>query len=173
MFFRFFVGLGNAGIYTVDLALVQEFMPAHKRGWVSALITTLLPAGSLLAGMAAWLLPIIGWRGLFVVGLSPLMLVLMIRYWVPESPRWLMRMGRMEEARKSLAWALMVDPKEIQLPAGAAGRADPLARAVQVSAAGHGQMLTGLTQTGGLARAVGRDAARAWCSTHPRRTRRS
>ena len=31
-------------------------------------------------------------------------------------PRWLMRMGRHEEARKSLAWALMIDLKEIQLP---------------------------------------------------------
>ncbi len=49
---------------------------------------TLLPGGSLLAGIiAAWLLPFIGWRGVFVVGLSPLSLVLMIRYWVPESPR--------------------------------------------------------------------------------------
>ena len=58
----------------------------------------------------------IGWRGLFLVGLSPALLVLMIRYWIPESPRWLMRMGRMEEARKSLAWALQCDPKEIELP---------------------------------------------------------
>jgi putative MFS transporter len=31
-------------------------------------------------------------------------LVFMIRYWVPESPRWLIRKGRHEEARKSLAW---------------------------------------------------------------------
>ena len=116
MFFRFFVGIGNAGIFTIDLPLVQEFIPAYKRGWVSALITTLLPAGSMLAGIiAASLLPVIGWRGLFLVGLSPLVLVFMIRYWVPESPRWLMRMGRMEEARKSLAWALMIDPKEIAL----------------------------------------------------------
>jgi putative MFS transporter len=45
----------------------------------------------------------IGWRGLFLVGLAPALLVLMIRYWVPESPRWLMRMGRMVAARKSLA----------------------------------------------------------------------
>src|SRR5947207_3640813 len=63
MFFRFFVGIGNAGIFTIDLPLVQEFMPAHKRGWVSALITTLLPAGSMLAGIiAASLSPVIGWR---------------------------------------------------------------------------------------------------------------
>src|SRR5258706_5965049 len=118
MFFRFFVGVGNAGIFTIDLPLVQEFIPAYKRGWVSALITTLLPGGSMLAGLAAWqLLPIVGWRGLFLVGLVPLVLVFMIRYWVPESPRWLMRMGRMEEARKSLAWALMIDPNEIALPA--------------------------------------------------------
>jgi len=43
MFFRFFVGVGNAGIFTIDLPLVQEFIPAYKRGWVSALVTTLLP----------------------------------------------------------------------------------------------------------------------------------
>src|SRR5579862_3290002 len=72
MFFRLFVGIGNAGIFTIDLPLVQEFVPTHKRGWVSALITTLLPGGSLLAGIiAASLLPFIGWRGLFLVGLSP------------------------------------------------------------------------------------------------------
>ena len=118
MFFRVFVGIGNAGIFTIDLPLVQEFIPAYKRGWVSALITTLLPGGGMLAGLvASWLLPIVGWRYLFLVGLSPLVLVFMIRYWVPESPRWLMRMGRYEEARRSLAWALMIDPKEIALPA--------------------------------------------------------
>jgi putative MFS transporter len=150
VFFRFFVGLGNAGIFTIDFALVQEFVPAHKRGWVSALITTLLPGGSLLAGViSAWLLPAIGWRGLFVIGLSPLVLVLMIRYWVPESPRWLMRMGRMEEARKSLAWALMIDPKEIELPktvpVSEPTRWLDLFKYPRLVAA---SMLTGLTQTG-------------------------
>ena len=34
---RVLVGVGNAGIYTIDLPLVQEFIPAYKRGWVSAL----------------------------------------------------------------------------------------------------------------------------------------
>ncbi|HEX3538630.1 MAG TPA: MFS transporter [Stellaceae bacterium] len=151
MFFRFFVGVGNAGIFTIDLPLVQEFMPAYKRGWVSALITTLLPAGSMLAGIiASSLLPLIGWRGLFLVGLSPIVLVLMIRFWVPESPRWLIRMGRVEEARRSLAWALMIDPKEIALPATIAApektRWLELFNYPKLVAAG---CLTGMTQTGG------------------------
>jgi putative MFS transporter len=116
-FFRFFVGFGNAGLIAVDIPLVQEFVPSSKRGWVSGLTTTLLPAGNILGALSGWLLaPVIGWRGLFLVGLSPALLVLMIRYWVPESPRYLMRMGRFEEARKSLAWALQCDPSEIELP---------------------------------------------------------
>src|SRR5216683_2730842 len=151
VFFRVFVGVGNAGIFTIDLPLVQEFIPAYKRGWVSALVTTLLPGGGMLAGLvASWLLPIIGWRYLFLVGLSPLVLVLMIRYWVPESPRWLIRMGRHEEARRSLAWALMIDPKEIELPTALPSlektRWLDLFKYPKLVAAG---CLTGLTQTGG------------------------
>jgi len=110
----------------------------------------------MLAGfVAAWLLPIIGWRYLFLVGLSPLVLVFMIRYWVPESPRWLMRMGRYEEARRSLAWALMVDPQEITLPAsvepGEKTRWLELFKYPKLVAAG---MCTGLTQTGGASLAL-------------------
>jgi putative MFS transporter len=78
----------------------------------------MLPAGSLLdAVLAAYATPYIGWRGLFAVGLLPASLTLYIRAWVPESPHWLMRMGRFEEARRSLAWALQIDPKDISLPA--------------------------------------------------------
>ncbi len=151
MFFRFFVGVGNAGIYAIDLPLVQEFIPAYKRGWVSALVTTMLPAGGMLAGFVAWqLLPLVGWRGLFLVGLAPLVLVFMIRYWVPESPRWLMRMGRLDEARRSLAWALMIDPREIALPAALPvaekTRWLELFKYPRLVASG---CLTGLTQTGG------------------------
>ena len=117
-FFRFFVGFGNAGLIAVDIPLVQEFVPTSKRGWIAGLTTTLLPAGNLLGALAgAYLSPIIGWRGLFLVGLLPTVLVLLIRVWVPESPRWLMRMGRRDEARESLAWALQVEPQKIELPA--------------------------------------------------------
>ena len=115
--FRFFVGFGNAGLIAVDIPLVQEFVPSSKRGWVSGLTTTLLPAGNMLGALSgAFLAPIIGWRGLFVVGLLPALMVLMVRVWVPESPRWLIRMGRHEEARRSLAWALQIDPSQIEIP---------------------------------------------------------
>jgi putative MFS transporter len=115
---RFFVGMGVTGLYTVDIAIVQEFVPAYKRGWITGLTTTLLPAGTLLGAMAGtWLEPSIGWRGLFAVGLLPAGLTLMIRAWVPESPHWLIGKGRFAEARQSLAWALQVDPESIQLPA--------------------------------------------------------
>ena len=117
VFFRFFVGFGNAGLIAVDIPLVQEFVPTYKRGWVAGLTTVLLPAGNVLGAISgAYLAPHIGWRGLFLVGLTPALLVLMIRYWIPESPRFLMRMGRLDEARKAIAWALQCDPKEIELP---------------------------------------------------------
>ncbi|MEA2745151.1 MAG: transporter, putative metabolite:H+ symporter, partial [Acetobacteraceae bacterium] len=118
---RFFVGMGVTGLYTVDIAIVQEFVPAYKRGWITGLTTTLLPAGTLLGALAGtYLEPSIGWRGLFAVGLLPGALTLLIRAWVPESPHWLIGKGRTDEARKSLAWALQVDPSTIELPATAA-----------------------------------------------------
>jgi putative MFS transporter len=115
-FFRFIIGVGTGGLYCVDLPLVQEFVPSSKRGTVGGLVTSFIPLGILVgAALAATATPFIGWRGLFAVGLIPGLLTLLIRAWVPESPRWLMRMGRLEEARKSLAWALEIDPQTIPL----------------------------------------------------------
>ena len=147
---RFFVGMGVTGLYTVDIAIVQEFVPAYKRGWVTGLTTALLPAGTLLGALSgAFLEQSIGWRGLFVVGLLPAALTLLIRAWVPESPHWLIGKGRIVEARQSLAWALQVDPATIQLPSVAVA-AEPVAwrelfkypRSLIVSC------LTGISQTG-------------------------
>ncbi|MGA2991862.1 MAG: MFS transporter [Candidatus Korobacteraceae bacterium] len=116
--FRFLTGFGVGGLYSVDLPLVQEFVPSSKRGFISGMITSAVPVGNMLAAMTgAFLAPHVGWRGLFVVGLMPALLTLLVRAWVPESPRWLARMGRAEEARKSLAWALEVNPETIPLSA--------------------------------------------------------
>jgi len=116
---RFFVGVGVGGLYCVDLPLVQEFMPSSKRGWVGGLVTCVIPLG---VGLGAVMGALVGsgdWRLLFAIGVLPAVLVLLVRLWVPESPRWLCRQGRYEEARKSLAWALQMDPSTLPLPTAA------------------------------------------------------
>ncbi|HET6608784.1 MAG TPA: MFS transporter [Rhodopila sp.] len=151
-FFRFFVGFGNAGLIAVDIPLVQEFVPASKRGWVSGLTTVLLPAGNILGALAgAYLAPITGWRGLFLVGLAPAVLVVMIRFWIPESPHWLMRMGRHREARQSLAWALKCDPDAIELPVEAsAGERTTWRELFRYPRSAIAVCLIALSQTGGV-----------------------
>jgi putative MFS transporter len=117
-FFRFLIGFGVGGLYCVDLPLVQEFVPASKRGMVGGLVTAAVPIGVLLgAALGAFATPYVGWRGLFAIGMVPGLLTLLIRAWVPESPRWLIQMGRIEEARKSLAWALEMPPGDLPLSA--------------------------------------------------------
>jgi putative MFS transporter len=113
---RFFVGLGVGGLYCVDLPLVQEFMPTSKRGWVGGLVTCVIPLGVGLGAVMGAFMGSDQWRLLFAIGVLPSLIVLLIRVWVPESPRWLARQGRLEEARKSLAWALQVDARTLPLP---------------------------------------------------------
>jgi len=89
-FCRMLVGVGVAGMVTVDLPLVQEFVPSSKRGFVGGIVTSTISVGGALGAAAgAYLGPTIGWRGLFLIGLVPALMTLMIRAWVPESPRWL------------------------------------------------------------------------------------
>jgi len=113
---RFFVGIGVGGLYCVDLSLVQEFVPSSKRGFVGGLVTAVIPLGVGLGAVLAAFMPGDNWRLLFVIGLAPSLLVLLVRLWVPESPHWLARQGRMTEARNSLAWAMQVPPESLPLP---------------------------------------------------------
>jgi putative MFS transporter len=156
VFWRFFVGFGTTGLYSVDITLIQEFVPSAKRGWLTGLTTTMLPAGFLLGALlGAFASPYIGWRGMFAVGLLPALLTLYIRAWVPESPHWLIRRGRPAEARQSLAWALQMDPKDIELPAAL----PPIEKTRWVELFKYPRSiiagcLVGLTQTGGVALAL-------------------
>ena len=149
---RFFVGFGVTGLYSVDITLMQEFSPAHKRGWFTGITTTMLPAGALLAALlGAFATPYIGWRGMVAVGLLPAFLCLYIRAFVPESPHWLLRRGRVEEARQALAWALQMDPAKIASPSVL----PPIERTRWLEIFKYPRSiiagcLTGLTQTGGV-----------------------
>jgi MFS transporter, putative metabolite:H+ symporter len=111
---RFIIGFGAGGLYCVDLPLIQEFVPIRKRGSVSGLVTVAVPGGFFLgSALVAWVAPFIGWRGLMAVCVALSLITLFIRTWIPESPRWLLRSGRVEEARRSLAWALETKPEAL------------------------------------------------------------
>ena len=103
--FRFLVGFGVGGLYSVDLPLVQEFVPSKYRGVMGGIVTAMIPAGSLLGGICSgYLTPMIGWRGLFLIGLAPACVSLLFRFWMRESPRWLIKQGRYQEAINSVNW---------------------------------------------------------------------
>lgn len=104
MFFRVLLGIGMAMELPIAQALVCEFVPAKVRGKYVAMMEGTWPLGFMCAGfLALFLLPLYGWRGLFLVEALPCIFVLVIRRIVPESPRWLAEAGRMEEAESVIS----------------------------------------------------------------------
>ncbi|RQS66504.1 MFS transporter [Burkholderia sp. Bp8963] len=86
---RALFGIAMGGEWGVGSALTMETVPAKSRGFVSGLLQAGYPSGYLLASLVFGLLyPLIGWRGMFFVGVLPALLVLFIRARVPESPAW-------------------------------------------------------------------------------------
>ncbi len=113
--FRFILGFGVGG-FVVNMPYVQEFLPSRMRGFVSSLVSVFIPGGLMIGSLlGAYLTPLIGWRGLFAVGALPVLLTLVIRYGIPESPMWALRRGRIAQARASTAWALQCRPEEVEL----------------------------------------------------------
>ncbi|WP_313295633.1 MFS transporter [Diaphorobacter sp.] len=84
---RFIAGLGMGGCTPVLLALAAEYGPARLRGAIMTGVLLGLPAGAMLGGLlAARMLPVIGWEGIFIVGgVAPLVMLGVIALWLPES----------------------------------------------------------------------------------------
>src|SRR5215470_7617941 len=99
MLFRFLQGVGTGGEVPVASAYINEFIGAEKRGRFFLLYEVIFPIGLMFAGMAGFfLVPIYGWKAMFVVGLIPSVLTIPLRWLMPESPRWLASKGRIAEA---------------------------------------------------------------------------
>ena len=115
---RIGVGLGVGGLNISSIPYVQEFVPAKQRGLLAGLASVFIPIGLLLGAQAQqWLGTPLGWRGLIALGVIPIFLLAWLRT-LPESPRFLQAHGRIDEARRALAWAMEIDPSEVgALPA--------------------------------------------------------
>ncbi len=103
--FRFLTGAGIGGEYTAINSAIQELVPARVRGWTdlgingSFWIGAILGAGgSVLLLNPAWFSPDIGWRLCFLTGAALALVILFMRMWIPESPRWLLTHGDGREA---------------------------------------------------------------------------
>ena len=97
---RTLFGLGMGAEWTAGATLAMENWPKRSRGFASGLLQGSWGIGYTLAAIAfGTLVPRYGWRALFWVGAAPALLVLPIRFWVPESPEWLARQGQTKEAR--------------------------------------------------------------------------
>ena len=99
MAFRFLQGVGTGGEVPVASAYVNEFIGAEKRGRFFLLYEVIFPIGLVFAGMVGFfLVPVYGWKAMFVLGLIPSVLTIPLRWFMPESPRWLASKGRIAEA---------------------------------------------------------------------------
>lgn len=109
-FFRFLTGAGIGGEYTAINSTIQELVPARVRGWTDLAINDSFWVGAALgAAMSIPLLdpsfldPDFGWRICFLTGAVLGFFILVMRLWIPESPRWLMTHGREAEAHAVIA----------------------------------------------------------------------
>jgi MFS family permease len=107
--FRFLTGAGIGGEYTAINSTIQELIPARFRGWTDLLINgsfwvgaAIGAGGSLVLLDPAFINPAIGWRLAFLIGATIGLVILVMRLWIPESPRWLVTHGRPQQAEAAM-----------------------------------------------------------------------
>ncbi|MFJ6652270.1 MFS transporter [Microbacterium sp. NPDC091313] len=136
---RFLVGLGLGAELPVASTYVSEFAPARIRGRLIVILEAFWAVGWTAAALIGYfVIPLSddGWRWAFALGALPAIYALVVRWGLPESPRWLERRGRTAQAERVLA----------AFTASGAATSPPAATvlATPVAAAGTGERLTAL-----------------------------
>lgn len=108
--FRFITGAGIGGEYAAVNSAIDELIPARLRGRIDLMINGSFWLGAA-AGSASTIIilnphlfaPNLGWRLGFGIGALIGLVILPLRHFIPESPRWLLTHGRREAAEATVA----------------------------------------------------------------------
>ena len=128
-FFRMLTGAGIGGEYAAVNATIQELIPARRRGFTDLVVNGSFWLGAAIGALGAYVVldpaimpPEIGWRAAFIIGGVLGFIVLLLRRFLPESPRWLMTHGQPEEAER-IVGEIEARVRARDRPAAAAGAA--------------------------------------------------
>lgn len=94
-------GIGLGAEIAIVLPYIAEFAPARHRGPMVALATAAWLVGlPVAAGIATWVVPALTWRGMFVIGIVPVLAAVAVIVAVPESVRYLLSRGHLDAAAR-------------------------------------------------------------------------
>ena len=117
--FRFLSNFGLGGEVPVTLTLASEFSPGRMRGRMTGTMMAAFPVGLVVAAaLSLAIVPTLGWRALFVVGVVPAVLLFFVRRYMPESVRYQLSRGEVEEAQRTV--------EEIERQALGSGKLAPM-----------------------------------------------
>lgn len=117
---RFITGIGVGGTLPVDYTMMAEFLPSDRRGRWLVLLESFWAVGTIFLAILALVAVYWGedaWRVIFFVTGLPALIGVVLRFYIPESPMYLNRNGRSEEARKVLQRVANVNGNTVDIPA--------------------------------------------------------
>lgn len=100
---RLIMGIAIGADYAIGSALLSEFLPRKQRGSLLACLNAIWTVGFVAAYVAGYFMQNLGpeaWRWMLASSAVPATLILALRLGTPESPRWLLSKGRVDEARR-------------------------------------------------------------------------
>ena len=117
---RFLTGIGVGGTLPVDYTMMAEFLPSDRRGRWLVLLESFWAVGTIFLAILALVAVSWGddaWRVIFFVTGLPALIGVVLRFYIPESPMFLNRNGKSEEARKVLQRVAKVNGTAAEIPA--------------------------------------------------------
>jgi len=104
---RFLSGFGMGAVFPLPYAIVGEFVNRHSRTLFNGVMDACLSVGYFLAPLLGLVIlpnmsPNVAWRIFFVVSGAPILYAWVVHRYLPESPRWLARKGRISEAEETM-----------------------------------------------------------------------